>query len=207
MTISKHKNLILIASILFIAFLIESPLYTQAVSLFSFLPMLGYLIVGKIGYIAMLVCVLIITNQYLNKANLFKALGLIFAFAVIDQIISMSIFTEISAMLYQIIRPVISVVFICLTIKLISKCKFKKDIKLLVIGIIVFMFDVGFNVLEYILIITVMQNLGNDFFSLFRVLTLSNNVYNMMATFCDYILSFIAFVFAEKCICYKNSDI
>lgn len=207
MALSKHKNLILIASILFIAFLIESPLHTKTVFLFSFMPSLGYFIVNIIGYIAELVCVLLLTKQYFNPTNFFKALGLIFAFAVIDQMISMLLFTEIIALFYQIIRPAIAVVFICFAIKLISKCKFKKDIKLLIVGIIIFIFGAVFNVLEYVRMITAMQDTGNDFFSNLSALTFSNSVYSIMAVFCGYILNFIAFALAEKCICYKNSDI
>lgn len=207
MELAKHKNLFLIAVVLFIAFLIESPLYTQTVALFSFIPAFRYLIVGIIGYIATPACILLITKQYFSIANFFKAFGLIFIFAVIDRIIKMLLFTEIVILFYQIIRPVIEVVFICLAIKLISKCKFKKDMKLFVFGVIAFMLGVVLNVLEYVRMITAMQGIGNDFFSYLSVLTISNSLYNIMAIFCGYIIIFIAFAFAEKCICPKNSDI
>lgn len=206
--LSKNKNLYLTAVILFIAFLIEGPLYAQIIVLFSSIPELGYLITGVIGYIAMLVCILLVTKRYFNRYNFIKALGSVLAVAFIHRI-ALTIFnTAIVALIYQILRPAIQIAFIWFTVKSISECEPKKDNKLLVASVIVFAINVVISVYQYIILITTSQSMGNNFFLYLSILSGAPFFYDSTnMSLCRYVLIFITFIFSQKCITYKDGDI
>ena len=193
MTSTKQKQ-ILIMLILAAAFLIEYPLSTTLFSILSFLQPLAYIVTSVVFYVALAVCFLIVLKPNITSKSVLKSICLALGFFVFEQIISVFLFGEIIALVYEIIRPLIIFVVIVLGSRWLLKNKFNLNKLSWIILCGVFVLGALFNVLEYVRMITVVQNVGNEFFSYLGMLTPSNSVYSMVAKLCTYVFTLVLFM-------------
>ena len=186
----KQKQ-ISILLILVASFLIEVPLRTTILSIFSFSQSLAYIVTSIVFYVALCVCFLIDSKPNITSKIVVKSICLVLGFFVLEQIISVFLFSEIIALAYEIIRPLFIFVIIALGSRWLSKNKLNlyKISWIILVG--VFVFGALFNVLEYTRMMSVIQNMGNDFFSYLSLLTPSNSLYSIIAKFCTYIFVFV----------------
>lgn len=191
---SKKSKQIWIFIILGISFLIEQPLRTTVISFLSFSQPLAYLITSLIFYIALFACFLVILKPNLTLKVITKTFCIVIAFFTLEQIISSLLFSEIFALVYKIVRPILIFFIIRLSYGWLLKTKFtfKKQIRV-ALGI-TFVVGALFNILEYIRIDALVQSMGNDFFSYLTLLTDSNSIYIVIAKLCTYIFTFILLV-------------
>ena len=186
----KQKQ-ILILLILVASFLIEVPLRTTILSIFSFSQSLAYIVTSIVFYVALCVCFLIDSKPNTTSKIVVKSIFLVLGFFVLEQIISVFLFNEIIALAYEIIRPLLIFVVIALGSRWLSKNKLNlyKISWIILVG--VFVLGALFNVLEYTRMMSVIQNMGNDFFSYLSLLTPSNSLYSITAKLCTYIFAFV----------------
>ena len=193
MNSTKQKQ-ILVMLILAVSFLIEVPLRTVILSILSFSQPLGYIVISIVFYVALFGCFLIALKPNISSMSVLKSICLALGFFIFEQIISVFLFSEIIALVYEIIRPLIIFVVILLGSQWLLKSKLNLNkLSWIILGG-AFILGALFNVLEYIRVITTMQNMGNDFFSYLSMLTPSNSVYNTLSKLCTYIFTFILFV-------------
>ena len=193
MNSTKQKQ-ISIMLIFAVSFLIEFPLRATIISIFSFLQPLAYMAMSIVFYVALFACFLIVLKPNIALKTVIKSVCLALGFFIIEQIISMVLFSEIIALLYEIIRPLIVffVIFLGCYWLIKYKLNFNKGVWIILGGL--FVLGAVFNVLEYIRLITVIENMGNDFFSYLTLLTLSNSVYTILAKLCTYIFTLLLFI-------------
>ena len=186
----KQKQ-ISILLILVASFLIEVPLRTTILSIFSFSQSLAYIVTSIVFYVALCVCFLIDSKPNITSKTVVKSICLVLGFFVLEQIISVFLFSEIIALAYEIIRPLLIFVVIALGSRWLSKNKLNlyKISWIILVG--VFVLGALFNVLEYTRMMSVIQNMGNDFFSYLSLLTPSNSLYSIIAKLCTYIFAFV----------------
>ena len=193
MNSTKQKQ---ISSMLILAasFLIESPLRTTILSILSFSQPLGYIVTSIVFYIALFGCFLIASKPNISSKSVLKSICLVVGFFIFEQIVSVFLFSEIIALVYEIIRPLIifAVLLVGSQWLLNNKLNLNKLSWIILGG--AFVLGALFNVLEYIRVITAMQNMGNSFFSYLEMLTPSNSIYNTLAKLCTYIFTFTLFV-------------
>ena len=190
---SIPKKQISIIFVLVASFLIESPLRTIIHLALSFSQPLVYLVTSIVFHVALFACFIIDLKPNITSKSVIKSIGLVFGFFVLEQIISIFLFSAIIALVYEMIRPLIIFVVILLESRLQSNCKHNFNKLIWIILVSIFVLGAWFNVLEYIRLITVTQNMGNDFFSYLSILTPSNSVYNVAAKLCTYIFTFVLF--------------
>ena len=193
MNSTKQKQ-ISIMLILAISFLIESPLRTTMLSILSFSQALAYLVTSIVFYVALVGCFLIVLKPNISSKSVLKSICLALGFFIFEQIVSVFLFSEIIALVYEIFRPlfIFTVIFLGNRWLLQYKLSFNKLVWVILGG--VFILSALFNVLEYIRLITMIKNMGNDFFSYLSVLTPSNSVYNTLAKLCTYVFTFTLFI-------------
>ena len=184
MTSTKQKQFSIML-ILAAAFLIESPLRTTLFSIFSFLQPLAYILTSIVFYVALFACFLIALKPNITSKMVLKSIFLALGFFIFEQIISVFLFSEIIALMYEIIRPIIIFVVILLGSHLLLKSKLNFNRSSWIILGVVFVLGALFNVLE----LTVVQNKGNEFFSYLSMLTPSNSAYSIAAKLCTYIFT------------------
>ena len=179
--------------ILAVSFLIESPLRTTILSILSFSQPLGYIVTSIVFYIALFGCFLIASKPNISSKSVLKSICLALGFFIFEQIISVFLFSEIIALVYEIIRPLIIFVVILLGSHWLLKNKLNLNkLSWIILGG-AFILGALFNVLEYIRVITMIRNMGNDFFSYLSMLTPSNSVYSIVAKLCTYIFTIVLF--------------
>ena len=180
--------------ILALSFLIESPLKTTILSILSFSQPLAYIVTSVVFYVALFGCFLIALKPNITSKSVLKLICLVLGFFIFEQIVSVFLFNEIIALAYEIIRPLIIFVVILLE----SQWVLKNKLNLNKLGWIIlgsaFILGSLFNILEYIRVITMVQNMGNIFFSYLSILTQSNSVYSIAAKLCTYIFAFALFI-------------
>ena len=192
MNSTKQKQ-ILIMLILAASFLIESPLRTTILSILSFSQPLGYIVTSIVFYIALFGCFLIASKPNISSKSVLKSICLVVGFFIFEQIVSVFLFSEIIALVYEIIRPLIIFVVILLRSQWLLKNKLNLNkLSWIILGG-AFILGALFNVLEYIRVITMIRNMGNDFFSYLSMLTPSNSVYSIAAKLCTYIFTLVLF--------------
>ena len=185
---------ILIMLILAGSFLIEVPLRTVILSMLSFSQPLAYIVISIVFYVALFGCFLIALKPNISSKSVLKSICLVVGFFIFEQIISVFLFSGIIALAYEIIRPLIIFVVLFLGSRWLLKNKLNlSKLSWIILGG-AFILGALFNVLEYIRIITMMQNMGNDFFSYLSMLTSANSVYNALAKLCTYIFTFALFI-------------
>ena len=189
-----NKKQIPIMLILALSFLIESPLRTTILSILSFSQPLAYIVTSVVFYVALFGCILIALKPNITSKSVLKLICLVLGFFIFEQIVSVFLFNEIIALAYEIIRPLIIFVVILLE----SQWVLKNKLNLNKLGWIIlgsaFILGSLFNILEYIRVITMVQNMGNIFFSYLSILTQSNSVYSIAAKLCTYIFAFALFI-------------
>ena len=189
-----NKKQIPIMLILALSFLIESPLRTTILSILSFSQPLAYIVTSVVFYVALFGCFLITLKPNITLKSVLKLICLVLGFFIFEQIVSVFLFNEIIALAYEIIRPLIIFVVILLE----SQWVLKNKLNLNKLGWIIlgsaFILGSLFNILEYIRVITMVQNMGNIFFSYLSILTQSNSVYSIAAKLCTYIFAFALFI-------------
>ena len=189
-----NKKQIPIMLILALSFLIESPLRTTILSILSFSQPLAYIVTSVVFYVALFGCFLIALKPNITSKSVLKLICLVLGFFIFEQIVSVFLFNEIIALAYEIIRPLIIFVVILLE----SQWVLKNKLNLNKLGWIIlgsaFILGSLFNILEYIRVITMVQNVGNIFFSYLSILTQSNSVYSIAAKLCTYIFAFALFI-------------
>ena len=189
-----NKKQIPIMLILALSFLIESPLRTTILSILSFSQPLAYIVTSVVFYVALFGCFLIALKPNITSKSVLKLICLVLGFFIFEQIVSVFLFNEIIALAYEIIRPLIIFVVILLE----SQWVLKNKLNLNKLGWIIlgsaFILGSLFNILEYIRVITMVQNMGNSFFSYLSILTQSNSVYSIAAKLCTYIFAFALFI-------------
>ena len=195
----KSKRNILTGLVLIVAFLLETPIRHYIIPGIAFVGALDVILSSTIGYIAIFTCLLIVTRDYMNKANLIKAAVVVGVFAVVDRIIRLFSFVEILVLVYQMVRPIIVVAVIFFAIKLIARCRIYRDNKVLSLGLLLLGANGAFNVVEYVSRKIAMQHAGNNFFAMVSMLTPSSSAYSILASLCGYLIVFLAFAFAGKC--------
>ncbi len=184
--------------ILAVSFLIESPLRTTILSLLSFLQPLAYIVTSIIFYVALVGCFLIALKPNITSKSVLKSICLVLGFFIFEQIVSVFLFGEIVALVYEIIRPLIIFVVILLGSQWVLKNKLNLNkLSWIILGA-VFVLGSLFNILEYIRVITMMQNIGNNFFSYLSILTPSNSIYSIVAKLCTYIFTFVLLIQNKK---------
>ena len=188
---SIKRKQIPILLILVASFLIEVPLRTTILSIFSFSQSLAYIVTNIVFYVALCVCFLIDSKPNITSKIVVKSICLVLGFFVLEQIISVFLFSEIIALAYEIIRPLLIFVVIALGSRWLSKNKLNlyKISWIILVG--VFVLGALFNILEYTRMMSVIQNMGNDFFSYLSLLTPSNSLYSITAKLCTYIFAFV----------------
>ena len=184
----KQKQ-ISILLILVASFLIEVPLRSTILSIFSFSQSLAYIVTSIVFYVALCVCFLIDSKPNITSKIVVKSICLVLGFFVLEQIISVFLFSEIIALAYEIIRPLLIFVVIALGSRWLSKNKLNLHKISWIILVGVFVLGALFNVLEYTRMMSVIQNMGNDFFSYLSLLTPSNSLYSITAKLCTYIFA------------------
>ena len=192
MNSTKQKQ-ILIMLILAVSFLIEVPLRTVILSILSFSQPLGYIVTSIIFYVALVGCFLIALKPNITSKSVLKSICLALGFFIFEQTISVFLFSEIIALVYEIIRILIIFVVILLGSRWLLKTKLNLNKLSWIILCGVFVLSALFNILEYIRIITAIQNMGNGFFSYLSILTPSNSVYSIAAKLCTYIFTLVLF--------------
>lgn len=130
----------------------------------------------------------------LTSKSIIKFICIIGAFFVLEQIISLLLFNEIFTLIYEIIRPLFILLFVLLAKIWLSETKFDFNKWTWFILGGAFVLGALFNVLEYVRIRTLMQSIGNDFFSYLTLLTPSNSIYVILAKLCTYIFTFILLI-------------
>ena len=179
--------------ILALAFLIESPLRTTMLSILSFSQPLAYIVTSIVFYVALVGCFLISIKLNITSKSVVKSICLVLGFFIFEQIVSVFLFSEIIALAYEIIRPLIIFVVILLGSHWLLKNKLNLNkLSWIILGG-VFVLGTVFNVLEYIRLITAIENMGNEFFSYLSMLTPSNSVYSIVANLCTYIFTLVLF--------------
>ncbi len=164
------------------------------ISILSFSQPLAYIVTSIVFYVALFGCFLIALKPNITSKTVIKSICLAFGFFIFEQIISVFLFSEIIALVYEIIRPLIIFVVILFGNQWLLKNKLNLNkLSWIILGG-AFILGALFNVLEYMRVITMMQNMGNDFFSYLSMLTPSNSVYNTLAKLCTYIFTFTLFV-------------
>ena len=192
MNSTKQKQ-ILVMLILAVSFLIEVPLRTVILSILSFSQPLAYIVTSIIFYVALVGCFLIALKPNISSKSVLKLICLALGFFIFEQIISVFLFSEIIALVYEIIRPLIIFVVILLGSQWLLKSKLNLNkLSWIILGG-AFILGALFNVLEYIRVITIMQNIVNSFFSYLNMLTPSNSVYSIAAKLCTYIFTLVLF--------------
>ena len=192
MNSTKQKQ---ISSMLILAasFLIESPLRTTILSILSFSQPLAYIVTSIVFYVALVGCFLISIKPNITSKSVVKSICLVLGFFIFEQIVSVFLFSEIIALAYEIIRPLIIFVVILLGSHWLLKNKLNLNkLSWIILGG-VFVLGTVFNVLEYIRLITAIENMGNEFFSYLSMLTPSNSVYSIVAKLCTYIFTLVLF--------------
>ena len=193
MNSTKQKQ-ISIMLILATSFLIESPLTRSILSILSFSHPLAYIATSSVFYVALFGCFLIVLKPNITLKSILKSICLAFGFFIFEQIISVFLFSEIIELVYEIIRPLIIIAVILLGSQWLQKNKLNLyKLSWIILGG-AFILGALFNVFEYIRVITMMQNMRNDFFSYLSMLTPSNSVYNTLGKLCTYIFTFTLFV-------------
>ena len=193
-----NKKQISIMVILALAFLIESPLRTTMLLILSFSQPLAYIVTSIIFYVALVGCFLIALKPNITSKSVLKSICLALGFFIFEQIVSVFLFSEIIALAYEIIRPLIIFVVILLGSHWLLKNKLNLNkLSWIILGG-VFVLGTVFNVLEYIRLITAIKNMGNEFFSYLSMLTPSNSVYSIVAKLCTYIFTFVLYVQNKK---------
>ena len=193
-----NKKQMPIMLVMAISFLIESPLRTTILSIFSFSQPLAYIVTSIVFYVALSVCFLIISKPNITSKTVVKSICLALGFFVFEQIISLFLFSEIIALVYEIIRPLVIFLVIVLGSHwlLENKLNLNKFSWIILVG--VFVFGALFNIIEYIRMITAIQNMGNDFFSYLILLTPSNSVYSIVAKLSTYIFTCVLLIQNKK---------
>ena len=180
--------------ILAVSFLIESPLRTTILSILSFSQPLAYMVTNIVFYVALFGCFLIVLKPNISSKSVLKLICLVVGFFIFEQIVSVFLFSEIIALVYEIIRPLIIFVVILLGSHWLLKNKLNLNkLSWIILGG-VFVLGTVFNVLEYIRLITAIENMGNEFFSYLSMLTPSNSVYSIVAKLCTYIFTLVLFI-------------
>ncbi len=193
MNSTKQKQ-ILIMLILAVSFLIEVPLRTVILSILSFLQPLAYIVTSIIFYVALVGCFLIALKPNITSKSVLKSISLVLGFFIFEQIVSVFLFSQIITLAYEIIRPLIIFVVILLGSHWLLKNKLNLNkLSWIILGG-VFVLGTVFNVLEYIRLITAIENMGNEFFSYLSILTPSNSVYSIAAKLCTYIFTLVLFI-------------
>ena len=197
MNSTKQKQ-IGVLLILAVSFLIEAPLRTKTISILSFLQPVAYIVTSIVFYVALVICFLIAFKPNIISKSVLKSICLALGFFIFEQIISVFLFSEIIALVYEIIRPLIIFVVIALGSRWLSKNKLNlyKISWIMLVGM--FVLGTLFNILEYTRMMAVIQNMGNDFFSYLSLLTPSNSVYSILAKLCTYIFTFVLYVQNKK---------
>lgn len=191
---STKQNQISILLILAASFLIESPLRTTILSILSFSQPLAYIVTSIVFYVALFGCFLIALKPNISLKSVLKSICLVVGFFIFEQIVSVFLFSEIIALVYEIIRPLIIFAVLLAGSQWLLKNKLNLNkLSWIILGG-AFVLGALFNILEYIRVITAMQNIGNSFFSHLEMLTPSNSIYNTLAKLCTYIFTFILFV-------------
>lgn len=189
---SNKSKQISILIILAVCFLIEAPLRTVISTAFSFFQPLPY-IMANVFYVALFSCFMVCLKPDITSKSVIKAICVILAFGIFEQIISVFLFNEIIALAYKIIRPLFVLIIIIFANRWILKSKIGFNKVLIVIIGALFIFSALFNVLEYVRVITVLQNMGNNLLSYLTLLTPSISIYAIMESLCNYILVFVLF--------------
>ena len=179
--------------ILAVSFLIESPLRTTILSILSFSQPLAYMVTSIVFYVALFGCFLIVLKPNISSKSVLKLICLVVGFFIFEQIVSIFLSSEIIALVCEIIRPLIIFVVILLGSRWLLKTKLNLNKLSWIILCGVFVLSALFNILEYIRIITAIQNMGNSFFSYLSILTPSNSVYSIAAKLCTYIFTLVLF--------------
>ena len=191
MNSTKQKQ-ISIMLILALSFFIEFPLRTKILSILSFSQPLAYIVIIIVFYVALFGCFLIDLKPNISLKSVFKSICLVVGFFLFEKIVSVFLFSEIIALVYEIIRP--SIIFVVIfggnQWLLKNKLNLNKLSWIILCG--VFVLSALFNILEYIRIITAIQNMGNSFFSYLSILT-TNSVYSIAAKLCTYIFTLVLF--------------
>ena len=161
MNSTKQKQ-ILVMLILAVSFLIEVPLRTVILSILSFSQPLAYIVTSIVFYVALVGCFLITLKSNITSKSVLKSICLVVGFFIFEQIVSVFLFSEIIALVYEIIRPLIIFVVILLGSQWLLKSKLNLNkLSWIILGG-AFILSALFNVLEYIRVITMMQNMGNQ---------------------------------------------
>ena len=193
-----NKNQISIMSVLLVSFLIESPLRTTMISILSFSQPLAYIVTSIGFYVALVGRLLIALKPNISSKSVLKSICLVFGFFIFEQIVSVFLFSEIIALVYEIIRPLIIFLVVLLANRWVLQSKHSFNKSVWVILAVAFACGALFNVLEYNRLIAEVENMGNDFFSYLSMLTLSNSIYNILAKLCTYIFTFTLFIKKEN---------
>ena len=201
MNSTKLKH-ILIIPVLVAAFLIETFLGTTFVSVLPFLPLLAYIIKSIAFYAALFVCFLLILKPNYTTKSIIKLICIVATFWVFERIVAVFFFSEIFTLVYQIIRPLLIFAVVLLANILVLNSKIYINKLLLSVLCVLFVLGAVFNILEYIRIITEIQNMRNDFFSVLSLLRPLNSVYEILAKFCTYAFTFVLLIHSK---CFKDT--
>lgn len=204
--ISNKAKQLSILIILAISFLIEFPLRTTVLSILFFSQPLAHIITSVAFYVALFACFLIVLNPKITSKSVVKSICVVVVFAVFEKIVSVFLFGEIFALAYEIIRPLLIFAVIVWANYWILESKINTNKVFLSIMGAFFFLGALFNILEYIRMITTIQTMGNDYFSYLSLLTPSNSIYNILAAFSTYALTFIALIYSQSNFLNKNKE-
>jgi len=180
----KSKN-IKIALILTISFLFESSLLKNIIVLPIALQALSNVFNALIFPVAIAICFCILSSK-----SIIKSIGVAAAFLIFDQIVSKLFYSNVLALIYSIIRPIIIVAFIFFTKRLITKCSPSLNLnKLIIIGIS-FLVGAACNIIEYVRMILLLQN-TNDYFAIIGLMSNHNSIFNVMEIISTYVIAYI----------------
>ncbi len=198
---NKLKYLI-IGLILFVTFLLDGPLWSEFIKILYFTGIpsnLLILFINFLYYIGLILCTIILTNEKFCLCNLIKISGIIIAFMIIESLTNTITNSEaFLSLVYSIVKPIITVTFICLAYKSVCKCRIIKNRKLTIAFIALFLLSTIFNIFKYFRVQTVMDSLNNEFYSYLTLLSSNNSIYAYLSQICMYGLIFIAFIWLEK---------
>lgn len=139
-------------------------------------------------------CFLIALKPNISSKSVLKSICLVVGFLIFEQVVSVFLFSEIVALVYEIIRPLIILAVIFLGNQWLLKSKLNLNkLSWIILGG-AFILGALFNVLECIRVIAIMQNMGNSFFSYLSILTPSISVYSILSKLCTYIFTFTLFI-------------
>lgn len=190
---------ILVIIVLAISFLIASPLRDETITvlftLLPFAPDFAYLLIEGLVYAALFICLYLVLKQYKGTVNILKMFGMGVGIAAVDCILALLAWNnELLALLYDIVKPAITVAMLLLAFRWIAKKKFALSKPLMISGGCIFVINVISHIAHHFYYKALMQNMGNGIFSLVDMLSASDGIFSILSSASFYALAFLSFL-------------